>query len=61
MLTHKNIHYQVQSMVTAWSWTSKDVVLHTLPLTNVHGIINALITPLSIGAKLVKINSDYSS
>ncbi|KAK6618703.1 hypothetical protein RUM43_013094 [Polyplax serrata] len=53
VLTHKNIHYQIQSMVTAWGWTSKDVVLHTLPLHHVHGIINALVTPLSIGAKIL--------
>lgn len=51
VLTHKNLHYQVQSMITAWGWTSKDVILHTLPLHHVHGIVNAILTPLSVGAK----------
>lgn len=38
-------------MVECWNWTKNDAILHTLPLHHVHGVINALITPMSVGAK----------
>jgi len=36
---------------TAWGWTNKDVILHTLPLNHIHGIVNALMCPLHSGAR----------
>jgi len=36
---------------TAWGWSNKDVILHTLPLNHIHGIVNALLCPLYIGAR----------
>ncbi|KAL0277305.1 UNVERIFIED_CONTAM: hypothetical protein PYX00_004643 [Menopon gallinae] len=53
VLTHRNIHSQVQAMWSAWGWTKKDVLLHVLPLHHIHGIVNALVTPLSVGAKVI--------
>jgi len=50
--THGNIQAQVNSLVTAWSWTSKDHILETLPLHHVHGIINVLSCALHAGAKI---------
>lgn len=40
-------------LLDAWKWTSNDVLLHTLPLHHVHGIVNALLCPLTIGAKTI--------
>lgn len=51
VLTHKNIISQVHTLIDAWKWTSNDVILHVLPLHHVHGIVNALLCPLYVGAK----------
>ncbi len=48
--THRNIQAQVTTLVSAWGWTKRDRILHTLPLHHVHGIINALTCALWAGA-----------
>ena len=40
-------------LLKAWEMTERDVMLHTLPLHHLHGIINALLCPLSVGATVV--------
>ena len=37
-------------MIKPWAWTEKDVILHVLPLHHIHGIVNCLLCPLSVGA-----------
>ena len=49
VLTHGNIAAQVDNMVSAWRWSSDDLLLHVLPLHHVHGIVNCLYTPLQVG------------
>ncbi|CAH0550700.1 unnamed protein product [Brassicogethes aeneus] len=51
VLSHKNLNFQVSTLLDAWKWSQNDVLLHTLPLHHVHGIVNALLCPLYIGAK----------
>ncbi|XP_065338199.1 malonate--CoA ligase ACSF3, mitochondrial [Cloeon dipterum] len=53
VLTHSNLFHQVSSLCKAWEISSKDVILHTLPLHHMHGIMNALLCPLSVGAKCI--------
>ncbi|XP_060518865.1 malonate--CoA ligase ACSF3, mitochondrial-like [Cylas formicarius] len=53
VLTHKNLSVQIRSLVNAWKWHSNDVILHTLPLHHIHGTINCLFCPLSVGATTV--------
>ena len=53
VLSHKNIQSQVNALVTAWKWTDKDNVLHTLPLNHIHGVVNVLLCPLYVGARCV--------
>ncbi|XP_043286482.1 malonate--CoA ligase ACSF3, mitochondrial isoform X2 [Venturia canescens] len=53
VLTHKNLYSQINSLVTAWKWTEKDNVLHTLPLNHIHGLVNVLLCPLYVGARCV--------
>jgi malonyl-CoA/methylmalonyl-CoA synthetase len=48
---HQNIQAQVTSLVSAWEWTSKDRILHVLPLHHIHGIINVLVCALWSGAE----------
>ncbi|RXG67396.1 putative ligase [Armadillidium vulgare] len=50
VLTHRNIDAQVRSLSEAWEISSKDVMLHCLPLHHIHGIVNALVCPLAYGA-----------
>ncbi|KAL2088475.1 hypothetical protein ACEWY4_015374 [Coilia grayii] len=51
--THSNIQAMVQGLVSEWGWSKDDVILHTLPLHHVHGIVNKLLCPLSVGATCV--------
>jgi malonyl-CoA/methylmalonyl-CoA synthetase len=48
--THPNVEASVSAMSTAWQWNNSDHILHVLPLHHVHGLVNALITPLANGA-----------
>ncbi|HIK37344.1 MAG: acyl-CoA synthetase [Geminocystis sp.] len=48
--TFKSLLAQVNSLVTAWEWTSSDRILHVLPLHHIHGIVNALTCALYSGA-----------
>jgi len=48
--THANIEAQVETLVIAWEWTTKDHILCVLPLHHVHGIINVTSCALWSGA-----------
>ncbi|XP_076825617.1 malonate--CoA ligase ACSF3, mitochondrial-like [Clavelina lepadiformis] len=50
---HSALHAQTSCMTEAWKWSDEDVALHVLPLHHVHGIINMLLCPLSVGATVV--------
>ncbi|MFF0453233.1 acyl-CoA synthetase [Nocardia africana] len=43
----------LDALFEAWSWTSKDVLVHGLPLFHVHGLILGVLGPLRIGSPLV--------
>jgi malonyl-CoA/methylmalonyl-CoA synthetase len=51
VITHGNIEAQVNSLITAWAWSSSDRILHVLPLHHIHGIINVLTCALWAGAE----------
>ncbi|ELU11292.1 hypothetical protein CAPTEDRAFT_160455 [Capitella teleta] len=51
--THGSLSAMVQDQVSCWGWTADDVILHVLPLHHVHGIVNTLHVPLTIGATCV--------
>ena len=51
VLTHKNIHAQVESLSSAWGWDGDDHILLHLPLHHVHGIVNVLSSALWNGGK----------
>ncbi|KAB7495735.1 Acyl-CoA synthetase family member 3, mitochondrial [Armadillidium nasatum] len=53
ILTHGNIDAQVRSLSEAWEISSRDVMLHCLPLHHIHGIVNALVCPLACGARVI--------
>ncbi|MCX4096055.1 acyl-CoA synthetase [Nocardia sp. alder85J] len=43
----------LDALAEAWAWTSKDVLVHGLPLFHVHGLILGLLGPLRVGSPLV--------
>lgn len=51
-ISHKALNSQIQSLAHAWKLNEKDNLLHVLPLNHVHGIVNALLCPLHVGAKI---------
>lgn len=53
VLSHKNVINQINAMLDAWGWHHKDCILHVLPLHHTHGMINCLLCPLAVGAKII--------
>lgn len=51
--TQGALQAMVADQVSAWGWTRNDRLLHVLPLHHVHGIVNTLNVPLSVGATCV--------
>lgn len=61
VMSYSNLEAQVASLQNAWNIQSTDTILHSLPLHHVHGVINALLLPLSAGGKVImlpKFDSD---
>ena len=55
--THVTIDTQVESLISAWSWSSSDYILCVLPLHHVHGIINVVCCSMAVGATCEFVNS----
>ena len=53
VFSHVASSAQVAMLLEAWEWTCDDVILHVLPLHHLHGILNALLSPLSCGATVI--------
>lgn len=61
VLSYANLDAQFKALSHAWKVTNTDSVLHALPLNHVHGTINALNLPLTLGAKCVMLPKFDSS
>ncbi|KAK9235137.1 hypothetical protein V1525DRAFT_348881 [Lipomyces kononenkoae] len=53
VITNSTLHAQASSLIKAWEIAPGDTILHTLPLHHIHGILNALLVPLFVGATVV--------
>ena len=53
MLTHMNLSSNAQALVDYWQFTSKDILLHALPIFHTHGLFVATNTVLSSGASMI--------
>lgn len=53
LLTHLNLEAQITNICDAWEITSKDTMLHVLPLHHTHGLIHALLSPLAVGGRYI--------
>lgn len=52
VISHRNLQAQTSCLADAWKINGEDRILHVLPLNHVHGSVNALLCPLSVGAKV---------
>lgn len=57
VLTHGNLISQAQCLISSWEWTMDDTILHVLPLHHTHGIVNCIMCPLTVGAKVIMLPS----
>ena len=53
MLTHRNLLSNAAVLVKTWGFTSRDVLLHVLPVFHVHGLFVAIHCALLSGAMLL--------
>ncbi|MFI6868600.1 acyl-CoA synthetase [Nocardia sp. NPDC050406] len=53
MLSRRAIAAGLDALARAWGWTSRDVLVHGLPLFHVHGLILGLLGPLRVGSPLI--------
>ncbi|SZF01341.1 unnamed protein product [Blumeria hordei] len=51
-LPQSAITAQARSLLTAWRYSANDHILHVLPMHHIHGMVNALLTPLFAGATI---------
>lgn len=52
LLPQPVITAQAQCLSQAWNYSAKDHLLHVLPLHHIHGIVNAVLTPLLAGSTI---------
>ena len=53
MITHGNLQANAETLIDAWKISSKDILLHALPIYHVHGLFVALNTCLIAGAEIL--------
>jgi malonyl-CoA/methylmalonyl-CoA synthetase len=53
MLTRANLASNAAALVKTWRFTSRDVLLHTLPLFHIHGLFAAINTVLASASSLL--------
>lgn len=53
VLSHGNLAFSARTLVTAWGFSSQDVLLHILPLFHTHGLYVAVHTALASGASII--------
>lgn len=56
MISHRNLAANDLALQDCWRWTSRDVLLHTLPIYHVHGLFVACHCALLSGARMIFLN-----
>ncbi|RNE99860.1 putative long-chain-fatty-acid-CoA ligase [Trypanosoma rangeli] len=51
--THASLQNMVRVLRKAWEWSSKDTILHTLPVYHIHGLVNILLCSLASNARCI--------
>jgi len=55
-----NIINQIESLSSAWEWSSEDHIANVLPLHHIHGIVNVLLSGLWNGARVTMMDGFYN-
>jgi malonyl-CoA/methylmalonyl-CoA synthetase len=55
VLSHRAIAANLDGLADVWRWTSRDVLVHALPLFHVHGLVLGTLGPVRVGSPLVHI------
>eukprot|EP00493_Phyllostaurus_siculus_P003273 UN03287 len=50
--THRRLNNQIDTLLEAWQWSSRDHLIHCLPLHHIHGIVNKMLYCLKAGASI---------
>jgi len=53
LLSRRAIAAGIDALAEAWDWTSRDILVHGLPLFHVHGLILGVLGPLRVGSRLI--------
>ncbi len=53
LLSRDAVAAGIDALAQAWQWTSKDILVHGLPLFHVHGLILGLLGPLRVGSPVI--------
>ncbi|MFN0314405.1 MAG: AMP-binding protein [Burkholderiales bacterium] len=53
MITHRNLSSNTRVLVEYWAFSSRDVLVHALPIFHIHGLFVANHTALAAGAKIL--------
>ncbi|GAM89382.1 hypothetical protein ANO11243_074190 [Dothideomycetidae sp. 11243] len=52
LLPTSSLNAQCLSLKEAWTYSTEDRLLHILPLHHIHGVVNAILTPLLAGSSV---------
>jgi malonyl-CoA/methylmalonyl-CoA synthetase len=53
MLSHRNLASNAETLVKAWRFTAKDILIHALPIFHTHGLFVATNVTLLAGARIL--------
>ncbi|MFN2479529.1 MAG: acyl-CoA synthetase [Pseudonocardiaceae bacterium] len=57
VLPRRALAADIDVLAAAWAWTARDVLVHALPLSHVHGLVLGVIGPLRLGGALHHLGS----
>jgi malonyl-CoA/methylmalonyl-CoA synthetase len=57
VLPRRALAADLDLLATAWGWTAQDVLVHSLPLSHVHGLVLGVLGPLRLGGSLHHLGS----
>ncbi|HEX5348058.1 MAG TPA: acyl-CoA synthetase [Pseudonocardiaceae bacterium] len=57
VLPRRAIAADIDALAEAWAWTARDILVHALPLSHVHGLVLGVLGPLRLGGAVHHLGS----